>query len=108
MATNVRAKSKPAKSAAKNANIAKNKGKKKRTNLLKLCSEMSNYVIDANDKEIIRRFKTSITSSTEEDISKTNLDIILKAPKDVEISEFSERIQPYIKHYLFMVKRKKK
>ena len=33
------------------------KGKKRKTNLLRLCSEMNKYVTDANDKEIIKRFK---------------------------------------------------
>ena len=104
-------KARPAKkTAAKNktkAGAAAVKGKK-RNNLLKLCNEMGKYVIDANDKEIIKRFKTTITSATEDDISKTRLDIILKTPKEVVINEYSEGIQPYIKHYLFMIKRKKK
>jgi hypothetical protein len=84
-----------------------NKAKKK-SNLLRLCTEMGQYVIDANDKEIIKRFKTTITSAAEEDISKSSLDMILKDPKEVEINTFSESIQPYIKHYIFMIKRKKK
>ncbi len=102
MATKVKAKKIPAKTTT-----SKNKGKK-RSNLLKLCSEMNNYVIDANDKEIIKRFKTSISSSIEDDITKTSLELILKTPKEVDVSEFTENIQPYIKHYLFMIKRKKK
>ncbi|MBN2041844.1 MAG: hypothetical protein JW864_17545 [Spirochaetes bacterium] len=81
---------------------------RKKVNLLKLCAEMSNYADDANDKEIVKRFKTSITSSVNEDISKVNLSIILKKPADVDISIFPENIQPYIKHYLFMVNRSKR
>jgi hypothetical protein len=77
----------------------------KKPNLLKLCSVMNKYADDANDKEIIKRFKTTITSSVNEDISKTNLFNILKKPEDVSISDFSESIQPYIKHYLFMFNR---
>ncbi len=77
----------------------------KKTNLLKLCSVMNNYADDANDKEIIKRFKTTITSSVSEDISKTSLMNVLKRPEDVSSSDFSESIQPYIKHYLFMVNR---
>ena len=81
---------------------------KKKVNLLKLCSEMNKYTEDANDKEIVKRFKTSITSSVNEDISKTNLITILKKPEDVNMSDFPENIQPYIKHYIFMVNRSKK
>ena len=88
-------------------NNSQNKAKKK-NNLLKLCTEMGKYIIDANDKEIIKRFKTTISSAVEEDISKSSLDMILKDPKEVQINTFSESIQPYIKHYLFMIKRKKK
>ena len=68
---------------------------------------MNNYVVDANDKEIIKRFKTTISSSMEEDITKSSIDLIFNNPKDVDVSAFSESIQPYIKHYLFMVKRDK-
>lgn len=81
------------------------KDKKKKNHLLKLCKEMNNYEIDANDREIIKRFKTSISSSIEDDISRTSLDLLLKKPKEVEINGFSENIQPYIKHYLFMLSR---
>ena len=84
------------------------KKNKKKVNLLKLCSEMNNYADDANDKEIIKRFKTSITSSVNEDISKVSLNIILKKPGDVNMGDFPENIQPYIKHYLFMVNRSKR
>jgi hypothetical protein len=77
----------------------------KKTNLLKLCSIMNKYGDDANDKEIIKRFKTTISSSVSEDISKTNLFNILKKPEDVNMTDFPESIQPYIKHYLFMYNR---
>ncbi|MDY6933830.1 MAG: hypothetical protein SVZ03_06360 [Spirochaetota bacterium] len=78
--------------------------KKRKTNLLRLCSMMSKYAADANDKEIIKRFKTTIFSSSD-DITKSSLDLIINNPKDLELNNFSENIQPYIKHYLFMVKR---
>jgi hypothetical protein len=81
------------------------KKQKKKTNLLKLCSLMNKYANDANDKEIIKRFKTTITSSVSEDISKISLFNILKKPEDINMNEFSESIQPYIKHYLFMYNR---
>lgn len=110
-------KSKAVKSGKKNTskkNIKKNasdknstaaKKAKKKINLLKLCSVMNNYADDANDKEIIKRFKTTITSSVSEDISKTSLMNILKKPEEISTNDFSESIQPYIKHYLFMVNR---
>jgi hypothetical protein len=81
------------------------KKQKKKTNLLKLCSGMNNYAEDANDKEIIKRFKTTITSSVGEDISKVSLFTILKKPEEVKMSDFNESIQPYIKHYIFMLNR---
>ncbi len=108
MTTKGKAKAKPAKTTRKKGSADKSKPKKRRSNLSRLCSEMSKYVVDANDKEIIKRFKTTITSSSEQDITKSNLDVILKSPKDVEMNAFSESIQPYIKHYLFMVRRDSK
>jgi len=87
--------------------IKKGIGKVRKTCLLKLCAEMNGMAIDAVDKEIIKRFKTSIATS-EEDIPKLGLEIILNNPKDVDMSSFSENLQPYIKHYLFMLKRSKK
>jgi hypothetical protein len=106
------------KGSLKNSIIKKNSTKKKvdkisavvkkqikKPNLLKLCYVMNKYADDANDKEIIKRFKTTIVSSVNEDISKTNLINILKKPEEVNTSDFSESIQPYIKHYLFMFNR---
>lgn len=107
MSTKSKTPTKSGKSTSKAPSKTPAKGKKRKTNLLRLCSEMNKYVIDANDKEIIKRFKTTIFSSSE-DISKSSLDIILNSPKDVEIGLFSEILQPYIKHYLFMMKRDKK
>lgn len=98
------------KSARKNVEKASaaSKKNKKKVNLLRLCSEMANYTDDANDKEIVKRFKTSISSSVNEDISKVSLNLILKKPTDVNMSDFPENLQPYIKHYLFMFNRSKK
>lgn len=101
------------KSMAKNSSVKKRterssaatKKQTKKPNLLRLCSVMNNYAEDANDKEIIKRFKTTITSSVSEDISKTSLFGILKKPEDVNMMDFSESLQPYIKHYLFMYNR---
>ena len=89
----------------KSAKSAKS-AKKRRTHLLRLCTEMNNHAIDANDKEIIKRFKTTITSS-EEDISRSALDQIIHRPQEVEMDDFSESVQPYVKHYVFMNARKK-
>ncbi len=95
------------KSTDKAMSISKKQQQKRKNNLLKLCSEMSKYADDANDKEIIKRFKTSITSAVNEDISKSSLNLILKNPEDVAMGNFSENIQPYLKHYLFMINRNK-
>jgi hypothetical protein len=77
---------------------------KKKGNLLKLYGLMNRMVRDAVDKEVVKRFKTIIDTS-EEDISKTMLRDILKDYQRVEISSFREALQPYIKHYVFMMKR---
>lgn len=77
---------------------------KRKTNLLRLCTTMGKEAEDAVDKEITRRFKTLIDTS-DEDIPKTKIDIVLKQPNSVDINEFDESLQPYIKHYLFMIKR---
>ncbi len=83
------------------------KVKTKKINLLKLYSEMNKLSHDAVDKEVIKRFKVIIDTS-EEDITKKNLGVILKDPKSVTIADFSDGLQPYIKHYLFLVKRNKR
>jgi hypothetical protein len=83
------------------------KMKTKKINLLKLYSEMNKLSHDAVDKEVIKRFKVIIDTS-EEDITKKNLGLILKDPKGVSIADFSDSLQPYIKHYLFLIKRNKR
>jgi hypothetical protein len=90
----------------KDRNKVKTKKSRRKTNLLRLCSEMNKAAKDAVDKEITKRFKTLIDTS-EEDITKSSLDVILKHMKDVDISIFHESLQPYIKHYIFMIKREK-
>ena len=77
---------------------------KKKGNLLKLYSIMNRMILDAVDKEVVKRFKTIIDTS-EEDISKTMLRDVMKDYRRVEISSFREALQPYIKHYVFMMKR---
>ena len=96
-----------AKTKAKAKAGSTTKKKKKNANLSKLCTEMSKITVDAVDKEVIKRFKTMIDTS-EEDITKTSLNLIMKEPKNVDLNNFHEGLQPYIKHYLFMSKRNKK
>ena len=102
-----RKKAAPAKSDAKKNDVKNSKMKTKKVNLLKLYSEMNKLSHDAVDKEVIKRFKVIIDTS-EEDITKKNLGLILKDPKGVTISDFSDSLQPYIKHYLFLMKRNKR
>ena len=65
---------------------------------------MSQLIVDAVDKEIVKRFKV-IIDTMEEDITKTTLQAIMKQPESLDLSTFSEGVQPYIRHYIFMVKR---
>lgn len=93
------------KAKAKSKAKAKTKPKaKKKTNLLKLCTQMGKMSLDAVDKEIIKRFKI-IIDTAEEDITRNSLDTIFNDPSNVEVSSYHESFQPYIKHYLFMLKR---
>jgi len=85
----------------------KSSKKKKKVNLIRLYSEMNKLAEDAVDKEVIKRFKTMV-DSIEEDITKVSLSAILKEPKNVDVYSFHDGLQPYIKHYLFMLKRSKK
>ena len=85
---------------------SKNSKKNNKPNLQKLCSEMNKLTTDAVDREIIKRFRIIIDSSPE-DLSKNILNAILDGHKEIDISSHSESLQPYIKHYLFMLKRKK-
>jgi len=80
---------------------------RKKTNLLRLSSEMNKISIDAVDKEVIKRFRI-IIDTCDEDITKASLTQVLKNAKEVDVNSFHESLQPYIKHYLFMMKRSKK
>ncbi len=86
--------------------ISKTKSRrpKKKTNLLRLCVEMNKVVLDAVDKEVTKRFRT-LVDAAEEDITKTGLHSIIRNWKEVDITQYHESLQPYIKHYVFMVKR---
>jgi hypothetical protein len=77
---------------------------KRKTNLLKLYSEMNKMVKDAVDKEVAKRFRI-IIDLVETDISKTTLADIMKRHNTIELDRFGEGVKPYIKHYVFMVKR---
>jgi hypothetical protein len=81
--------------------------KTKKVNLLKLYSEMNKLSNDAVDKEVIKRFKI-IIDTIDEDVTKKSLQLILKEPKSINVSDFSDSLQPYIKHYLFLFKRSKR
>ncbi|MBN1533555.1 MAG: hypothetical protein JXA20_12880 [Spirochaetes bacterium] len=87
--------------------LAKNAVKKKKHNLLKIYTEMNKMSLDAVDREVLKRFKI-IIDTCEEDITKVSMNLVLKDPKNVNISSFHESIQPYIKHYLFLSKRNQK
>lgn len=98
----------PTKTSAKKAVTPKAKKptkSKRKTNLLKLCSEMNKLVADAVDREIVRRFKI-IVETGDDDITKSSLTAILKEPFTIIPSSYEERLQPYIKHYIFMLKRR--
>lgn len=68
---------------------------------------MNKLVADAVDREIIKRFRT-IIDTNEEDITKVNLTSLFSDPKSADPATYDERIQPYVKHYLYMLKRKEK
>ncbi len=93
--------------AAKTSPTTKAKMRKRKTNLQKLSATMNKLANDAVDKEVVKRLRTYIDTASE-DISKSNLDQILNNSEQLELSSFSESLQPYIKHYLFMKKREDK
>ncbi len=84
----------------------KKAAQKRKTNLLKLYTDMNKMVIDAVDKEVVKRFKI-IIDSAEQDITKATLSEITRLNNAMDISAFGEGLQPYVKHYVFMKKRDK-
>lgn len=78
----------------------------KKTNLTKLYNHMHKMSIDAVDSEVIKRFKILI-DACEEDLLKANIDTLIAEPKSADTSIFPEGFQPYVKHYVFMIKRDK-
>jgi hypothetical protein len=77
---------------------------KNKPNLKKLLAKMDTMSCDAIDREVVKRFKILIETSNL-DIPKTMLDEILKNTKNIDISSIDENIQPYIRHFLLMLKR---
>ncbi len=78
----------------------------KKTNLTKLYNHMHKMSIDAVDSEVIKRFKVLI-DACEEDLPKAIIDTLISEPKGADTSVFPEGLQPYVKHYVFMIKRDK-
>jgi len=76
----------------------------RKENLLKVYAAMGKLCIDAVDREVHKRFKV-IIDTMEYDITKKTMNQILKDPRSVSLSDFDENLQPYIKHYLFLMKR---
>ncbi|MBN1501086.1 MAG: hypothetical protein JW982_13075 [Spirochaetes bacterium] len=93
--------------AASVKKTTKNAKSKRKTNLLKLYSAMNKLILDAVDKEIVKRCKILIDTA-EEDITKTLLDKILKNNDALDMSLVDEAFVPYVKHYIFMLKRGKR
>lgn len=77
---------------------------KKKTNMLRLYSEMNKFVADAVDREILKRFKI-IIESADDDITKSSVDAVIKHTDEIEVRQYHESLHPYIKHYVFMKKR---
>ena len=85
--------------------VKTSRANKKKTNLLRLHAEMIKLIVDAVDREIVKRFKI-IVDTGDGDITKQSLLAILREPETTNPMAYEERLQPYIKHYLFMLKRK--
>lgn len=78
--------------------------KKRKGNLMRLYTRMNKMTEDAVDREVVKRFRIIIDAS-EDDLPKTVIDTIIKAPLEVEVSDFDENMQPYLKHFIYMTKR---
>ncbi|MFA5518754.1 MAG: hypothetical protein WDA74_05800 [Spirochaetota bacterium] len=76
----------------------------RKTNLLRLYNRMTKLTSDAVDNEIVKRFKILIDAS-EEDLPKIEIDTLLNDHNNIDTHAFPEGLQPYVKHYIFMVKR---
>lgn len=76
----------------------------RKTNLLRLYNRMTKLSSDAVDNEIVKRFKILVDAS-EEDLPKIEIDALLNNLSNIDTHTFPEGLQPYVKHYVFMVKR---
>ncbi len=95
-----------AKSTTAKARSAKSRKNVKKTNLTRLYNMMHKLSSDAVDNEIMKRFKVLI-DACEEDLPKIHIDSLISEPKTADTSVFPEGLQPYVKHFVFMVKRDK-
>lgn len=96
--------------AEREAMIKKTKKKGRSTrkvNLSRLYTAMNKMSEDAVDKEILKRFKILI-DSCDQDLTKIAVDSVFKSPDAVDINEFHEGLQPYIRHYIYLVKKSAK
>ena len=100
----VKAKSTTSRSKTAKASTTKSRKNIKKTNLNRLYNHMHKLSSDAVDNEIMKRFKVLI-DACEEDLPKTNIDALIGEPKSADTSVFPEGLLPYVKHYIYMVKR---
>lgn len=102
----VKAKSTTSKSKAARQKPAKSRKNIKKTNLTRLYNHMHKLSSDAVDNEIMKRFKTLIDACAE-DLPKIHIDALISEPRSADTSVFPEGLLPYVKHFVYMVKRDK-
>lgn len=102
----VKAKSTTSKSKATKQRTTKSRKNIKKTNLNRLYNQMHKLASDAVDNEIMKRFKVLI-DACEEDLPKIHIDALISEPKSADTSVFPEGLLPYVKHFVYMVKRDK-
>ena len=95
-----------AKTTAAKGRTIKSRKNIKKTNLTKLYNLMHKMSSDAVDNEIMKRFKVLI-DACEEDLPKVHIDALISEPKSADTSVFPEGLLPYVKHFIYMVKRDK-
>lgn len=102
----VKAKNTTSKSKSAKQKPAKSRKNIKKTNLTRLYNHMNKLSSDAVDNEIMKRFKILI-DTCEEDLPKIHIDTLISEPKAADTSVFPEGLLPYVKHFIYMVKRNK-
>lgn len=95
-----------AKTASSKTRTTKSRKNIKKTNLTRLYNLMHKMSTDAVDNEIMKRFKVLI-DACEEDLPKVHIDALISEPKNADTSVFPEGLLPYVKHFIYMVKRDK-